>query len=1346
MKIAITPEEIREIRTALGLTQVEAGELLGGGSRAFTKYEAGTIKPAASVVNLLRLLKEDPAAIVTLGGKPPPSVPVTADLGPFVVTGPQIVALDERAFPLLLEKLLHAEAQAHDLPRDGIHVSTNITAPDGGEDGRIEWRGGPDRTDFLPSRCCQFQLKAGNVYPAHAGRELMAPGGGIKDMIRTVLENDGCYIMLCGQVYANKAIERRKKEFLKVLGLAGVSTAEHQVAFWDAGQIAAWASRHGSVAIWIKNLTQPGTTGPFRPWSHWRETVEHGSSPWVEDRRLGEVRTFLDEKILRPRSAVRVVGLAGIGKSRLTLEALGPADRKGESVLSLEHLVLYANESEAGSVAIINVVQSLADTGARAVVVVDDCASKTHRRLAGMVAARRSHLSLLTIDNVETDPTSIQDASTYHVDRAPAIVTETIIDRRLPGSPSQDRRRLHLFSRGFPAIAVRVAEAWAENRPMPYATDDDFVEAFVTGRNDPEPRRAIQTAMLIATFGVVRHTVKDTDVPYLVWWGRHLTADDMHVEIDRLIARGVVQRRGRSVVLQPRPVAMRLTERLWREWTPERRLEFLTGNLDGRLKRTAARQLAWINGTEVARDAAKLYLIPDGPLEGLHRLSRPGNLEMLSCLSAVDAQRAVDCIGRTFDGVTDLRTLPREVRRSLVYTLEKIAFEPSTFADAARLMLNLAVAETETELSNNATGQFAALFPMIQGATAADGDSRIAFLREAAETSDPRQRSAIVNALLAGAKTALFSRFIGAEVQGSRPALMPWRPATDKEATDYVTFFVQRLTLEATILDDVGAEARTGLGKRLSSLIQNELIEVVETAVTQVRDATGGWPEAIESLGHFLRLEGQNAKPDVSVRVRALIESLQPGTLPDRIRDLVSNMSWDYPHGENLGLAERGRRQLDAVRKVAEEARERPAVLAEHLPELCRGSQSGAATFGDDLAKSLDAPGKWLGDICEALHRAPESERNFDLLIGFVYGLSVRDPDAVEAFKREAAASPTLAPALPAICARLGLIDADIPLSVDALRSGVLPPRSLNDWVLGDVLAGVPAPSLASLFDALSLLGAAGFQVSTRLLGTLAEGDWHRMEKFRPQLLGLSSLLADPNSAPKRANGIGYHGEQLFKWLLGKGRDDDDARTLALTLSHAVAQDDAPSDTIGLVSPLLPELLSGFPEIAWPLIGQQLLKPTASAWELREALADTFKVRPGEARPPILVLPQDTLFAWCSAHPDEAPACTARMLPILAPVDAAAGGYSLHPLFGRLLEQFGDRKDVLDAAAANIHLYTWTGSLTTYFDRFLAPLASLADHPVPRVKRWAKLMVVRLEKEVEREQDRDDEHEAHFEV
>src|SRR5258708_38706864 len=150
----LPPKEIRRIRDKIGLSQVEAGELLGGGPRAFTKYESGTIKPAAATANILRLLDANPSAIITLsGGK---VAPMESDnTRPFEVTGKHIAALSPRKFVLLMRRLLDGEAHSGDLPMDGIHVAANITAADGGEDARIEWQDGPARTKFLPNRISQ---------------------------------------------------------------------------------------------------------------------------------------------------------------------------------------------------------------------------------------------------------------------------------------------------------------------------------------------------------------------------------------------------------------------------------------------------------------------------------------------------------------------------------------------------------------------------------------------------------------------------------------------------------------------------------------------------------------------------------------------------------------------------------------------------------------------------------------------------------------------------------------------------------------------------------------------------------------------------------------------------------------------------------------------------------------------------------------------------------------------------------------------------------------------------------------------------------------------------------------
>lgn len=114
----------------------EAGELLGGGPRAFTKYEGGAIKPAASTANILRMLDANPAALATLTGKKLP--PIESDGSkPFEVTGQHVSALSERKLVNLIRRLLAAEALSGELPMDGIHVAAVVTAPDGGEDAKM---------------------------------------------------------------------------------------------------------------------------------------------------------------------------------------------------------------------------------------------------------------------------------------------------------------------------------------------------------------------------------------------------------------------------------------------------------------------------------------------------------------------------------------------------------------------------------------------------------------------------------------------------------------------------------------------------------------------------------------------------------------------------------------------------------------------------------------------------------------------------------------------------------------------------------------------------------------------------------------------------------------------------------------------------------------------------------------------------------------------------------------------------------------------------------------------------------------------------------------------------------
>lgn len=52
--------ELLRIRKKLGLTQMKAAQLAGGGKNAFSRYERGQVNPGAAVVNLFRLLDRHP--------------------------------------------------------------------------------------------------------------------------------------------------------------------------------------------------------------------------------------------------------------------------------------------------------------------------------------------------------------------------------------------------------------------------------------------------------------------------------------------------------------------------------------------------------------------------------------------------------------------------------------------------------------------------------------------------------------------------------------------------------------------------------------------------------------------------------------------------------------------------------------------------------------------------------------------------------------------------------------------------------------------------------------------------------------------------------------------------------------------------------------------------------------------------------------------------------------------------------------------------------------------------------------------------------------------------------------
>lgn len=63
-------KKVRALRKRLKLTQEEAGRILGGGKRAFQKYEAGKTPPSDAAVALLELMERHPEDVEILKSLP----------------------------------------------------------------------------------------------------------------------------------------------------------------------------------------------------------------------------------------------------------------------------------------------------------------------------------------------------------------------------------------------------------------------------------------------------------------------------------------------------------------------------------------------------------------------------------------------------------------------------------------------------------------------------------------------------------------------------------------------------------------------------------------------------------------------------------------------------------------------------------------------------------------------------------------------------------------------------------------------------------------------------------------------------------------------------------------------------------------------------------------------------------------------------------------------------------------------------------------------------------------------------------------------------------------------------
>lgn len=196
----------------------------------------------------------------------------------------------------------------------------NIDAPDGGEDGHLEWRDGPDPavSDYLPSRINAFQVKATGMTPDRCGREVLNKRmTDLKPRIRRSIERGGAYLLFYGRCCNPRQIQLRIEQIRQAIGQYlpdAAATANIQV--YGAERIAEWANLY--LAAQRHVLSEPGKNMPLgvQTWEEWRQE-QNPSLQLILDESRGSIIRELSNLLAEPRTMARLTGLSGLGKTRL---------------------------------------------------------------------------------------------------------------------------------------------------------------------------------------------------------------------------------------------------------------------------------------------------------------------------------------------------------------------------------------------------------------------------------------------------------------------------------------------------------------------------------------------------------------------------------------------------------------------------------------------------------------------------------------------------------------------------------------------------------------------------------------------------------------------------------------------------------------------------------------------------------------------------------------------------------------------------------------------------------------------------------------------------------------------
>lgn len=1030
------------------------------------------------------------------------------------ITSDDIARLDDEKLRSLVGLLCEAEVRRHGLSVSAVTWGGNQNAADGGLDVRVALPTDAEISRFIPRHATGFQVKKPDM-PRNAILTEMCPSGTIRPVIADLANHSGAYIIVSsGSSTSDIMLKNRLAAMVKaVKGLANRDSL--LLDFYDRTRIATWVRDHPGLIVWVREAVGQAIKG-WHSYGAWAYSPGGVNDEYLLDNQLrlhtGKLEATGDgisaiEGIQRirgllsqPKSIVRLIGLSGVGKTRL-LQALFD-DRVGEQSLD-PALAFYANLADEPDPQPTALASTLIATHTRAVLIVDNCSSDLHLRLGELCRDIRSNVSVITVeyDIRDDDP---EGTEVFELKPSSIDLIKKLVGRRFPGVSEVDRETIAEFSGGNARIAFALASGIGLYGTIAGLNDYElFKRLFQQSHGDNEPLfLAAQACSLVYSFN--GEDVSGGDAAELINLGAMVgkTASEIYRNIAELYRRDLVQKRGVWRAILPHAIANRLAVLALQNIPFDViKLHVIEGN-SSRLLKSFSRRLGFLHASQEAVTIVKAWLAVDGLLGDVANLDQLGR-SMFDDVAPVDPEAALSTLERAM-ACADVAMI-WQIFKHYINTIRKIAYDALYFERCVTLLVKLAEADRGNDLSDEPQDVIVSLFHIVLSGTHATIEQRLSVARSLIQSESPDRRgigSKAISALLKGWPFTTHYNFDF----GARSRNYGYWPRSSADRKHWYGTVLRSVEMLAGAGEPVGSEVRAKLAEQFRGLwALGDICDELEHACHAIAGQQF-WREGWIAVRTTMYFDSNRFDPSISARLSVLAELLRPKNLAQKVRAIVLTPGHVQVSPDNYMLDSAFpsidihlRAELAAQSLGAEVALDE-WTFGELLPELVASNSGRLWSFGRGLLEGAEWPKEIWCRLVKQLAVTPENQRSIWVLSGYLNGVYEGDRNLANAFLDEAVHDLTLAQFFPQLQVSIGLDRAGIVRLYDSLGLENCPIwayKALGDGRISECLSG---PDIRRLLLKIAAIPS-GFEVAVYILQMRLYLDQDSKREHAPEII-----------------------------------------------------------------------------------------------------------------------------------------------------------------------------------------------------------------------------------------------------